>query len=260
VFNFFAAHDWKWPKTYTKPIVFVDGTPVLPGEGVRTGSLAYVVTVNEKTIESALSRIDVEALYLYEFRVPDLKALSHLSRLKHLRIDWSTKLIDISALKAFPDLETLHFDDTPKLDDISSIAELSRLKGFWFQGGMWNRNTVKSLEPLCNLMLLEEISLANLKVLEGGLRPLSRCPRLKKLEVSNQFETDDYAYLAGVRPDVECDMFTAWTDGIEERVMVTGRRKPFLHPIKDVDRLKAFEAKFDALRSKYAAEIDHPLT
>ena len=254
MFDFLSVRKWKWPELWTKPVVLVDGKLVLPCDGVRAGSTAYVVTVNERNVASALSKIDVEALFLYEFRVPDLQALSHLSRLRHLRVEWSTKLHDVGGLSAFQGLETLHLCDTPNVDDVGPVSGLKCLRGFAFEGGMWNRNTARSLEPLSNLPQLEEVWLSNLKVLEGGLRPLARCPGLRKLEVSNQFDVGDFAYLAGVRPDVGCDKFAAWTAWHDGMVMPTGRGKPLLHPIADYRQVEALEAIFDKLRNRYAEE------
>ncbi|MBC8063543.1 MAG: hypothetical protein H7Y17_01835 [Chlorobia bacterium] len=254
MFDFALMRGWKW-LDQAKPMIMVDGRHVnLKEPGVVSGEAAYVVTVTDKNLDAIIDKLDVEALFVYEARITDVTPFTRLRNLKHLRIEWAVKLSDISPLAELSSLESLHLSDTPKMQDLSPVASLKELRDFVFEGGVWNRNTATSLEPLSELPKLEEVHLLNLKVLEDGLRPLAKCPSLRKLEVSNQFKTEDYAYLAGVRPDIACQHFAPWVPLSDGMVMTTGKGKRILHRIADYRQIEAAEAGFETLRQKFAAQ------
>ena len=94
----------------------------------------------------------------------------------------------------------------------------------------------------------------NISVERDGLRPLAACAKLKHLTVPNQFPTADYAYLSALMPQVECDLFAPWVPRAESGghdVMVVGRRKPFLHSVRDRERITRYEREFEALRRDF---------
>jgi hypothetical protein len=55
---------------------------------------------------------------------------------------------------------------------------------------------------------------------------------LKKSVVSNQFSLEDYAYLAGFRPDIECDSFSPFIP-LGDRLIFVGKGTTLRHPIAD---------------------------
>ena len=154
------------------------------------------------------------------------------------------------------DLRTLSLEDTPKVRDLDPIGRLSGLRAFQYSGGIWNKNVANSLAPIGRLAHLEELRLNNLKVLDGGLRPLAACSALRRLDVSNQFETADYAYLSVALPAVECDMFAPYVplggELGDNDMMVVGSGKPFLHSRRDAERLRRYEEAFRALQGRFA--------
>ena len=117
---------------------------------------------------------------------------------------------------------------------------------------MWNKNTADSLEPIGGLSVLEELRLTNVRVLDGGLRPVARCSALRSLVVSNQFPTADYAYLSVALPETSCDMFAPYVEPSlalgESIVMVVGSGKPFLHAVDDAARLERYATAFRDLQ------------
>ena len=239
-----------------KPVLIVDGRLVrLPdvGAGMR-GEAAYAVGWNERTFPTLCRHLRVLRLQLYELRVADLGPLTQLRGLRELAITWDTKVTSLDPLAELADLEVLVLEDLPKVRSIEPLRSLTKLVALDYSGGIWNRSRALTLEPLADLPLLEELWLTNMRVDEGGLRPLAGCPSLRRLQVSNRFETADYAYLAAKRPDIECDHFAPWiavgVAGADR--MVVGRRKPFLDSRKDGERITRYEQEFERLKQEFA--------
>lgn len=246
-----------------RPKLHIDGQRVdLGGTGKLSGLAARLCSVNAKTFGPIAERLDVERLSIVEMRGGELGALK-CPKLTHLSITWATKLSDIGAISRFKQLKFLELTDTPKVRDLTPVAALQKLRALIFQGGMWNKNRAVSLAPISELAGLEVLMLLNLAVDDGGLRPLGRMKRLKSLFLSNQFETSDYAYLSVHLPKTTSDQFAAYQKLGNNRqygdVMVTGKRKPFLHSrdAKDQARLAKYETAFEKLRAEFQAEIDH---
>ncbi|HJU68326.1 MAG TPA: leucine-rich repeat domain-containing protein [Gemmatimonadaceae bacterium] len=258
----FSANPWpdtKWTEN-DKPVLIVDGVlhhvKSLPAS--VSGHAGYGVGLKDRDLASLASHVDVEVLHLYEMGARDLVVLHGMARLRHLKIHWNTKLTDLSGISGLSRLETLALIDTPKVRDLSPLEPLAHLAALEYSGGIWSSQHAISLEPVARLPKLEELVLTNLKVESGGLRPLAHCKALKTLTLSNQFETEEYAYLSVALPDVECAAFRPWIrtslpDGRD--TMITGRRKPFLSSATDAARIAAYEEAFRKLQSRFEKEL-----
>jgi hypothetical protein len=252
--------DTKWTAS-DKPILIVDGV-LHATKGLSqivSGRAAYLVGMKDRDVATIAPLLDVEYLYFYELRAADLAPLARLPRLRNLKIEWNTRLTTLDAIGPLTGLETLILVDTPKVRDLSALTTLPNLAALEYSGGIWNKQRAISLEPLAELPKLEELTLTNLSVESGGLRPLARCRALKTLHLSNQFDTEDYAYLSVALPNVECQAFQPWmrvqhAGGAD--TMITGRRKPFLNSATDGDRIAAYEAAFRKLQTRFAAELN----
>lgn len=86
---------------------------------------------------------------------------------------------------------------------------------------------------------------------------MAGCRKLKELILSNQFSTEDFAYLSVNLPKTKCRMFAPYvpidSDVLEEDVMVVGIRKPVLDSKRDIVRLKKYEEDFARLQAGFAA-------
>jgi len=239
-----------------KPVLIVDGVPY----GLRqlsekvSGLSAYVVGARERDLPRLATFLDAEYLHFYELPANDLAALALIARLRHLKIHWNTKLETLDHIGSLGKLETLVLIDTPKIKDLSPLTRLAKLAALEFSGGIWNKNHAESLEPIAMIPGLEELVLTNLRVGEGGLRPLANCKALRRLGLSNQFETADYAFLSVTLRQVECDYFSPWVrvelpNGND--TMIIGKRK-FLNSKLDVEKIAAFEQQFRLLQAQFS--------
>ena len=253
------SHPWPLPRwdSKSKPVLVADGVLHSVPRLVEpvAAQHAYVVGLTDRWVSHLVRNLSTAALHFYEMRVTDLAPLSQVSGLRHLAIRWNTKVTSLEFLEAFSALETLVMEDTPKVTDLTPIAGLQNLRALEFSGGVWNKNRAHSLDPLAEVESLEELRLMNLKVEAGGLRPLSACKALRSLMVSNQFPTEDYAFLSARMPEVECSMFAPFVplkSPIEGKdVMVVGRRKPLLNSSLDAERLARFEKRFRDLQAQF---------
>jgi hypothetical protein len=244
-----------------KPVLILDGqvVPIREIDSSVRGDAAYVVGVNQASFEQLCTNLRATAVHFYEMRVSDLSPLKHIGDLNHLAIRWNTKLSDLSPLGALTSLESLILEDTPKAHNLSPLQNCSRLQHIEFSGGIWNKNTATNLAPLASLKELRTLTLMNLKIVSGGLRPIVGCKMLQSLTLSNQFATEDYAYLSVALPETKCELFAPYISiprPIEDNdVMVVGRRKPFLNSSTDKNRLAKYAAQFAELQSQFASDL-----
>ena len=243
-----------------KPIVVLDGQP-FPIRSIKatiSGDAAYVVGVNQASFMKLCESLRATKLRFYEMRVSDLSPLRQIGDISHLAIEWNTKITDLSPISFLKSLRSLKLEDTPKAKDLSPIQDCQELRHIEFSGGIWNKNTAANLASLASLPELRSLILLNLKLDSGGLRPLAGCRKLEQLTLSNQFPTEDYAYLSVCLPDTQCDMFAPYVpistpiDGND--VMVVGRRKPFLNSKADKQCLEEYATKFKILQAQFVAE------
>jgi hypothetical protein len=255
-----AATSVEW-NADNRPVVIANGKAIQVesiDSPIQTET-AYVVGINQGKFEQLTRYLRAEMVHFYEMRVPDLSGLARLGSLRSLAIRWNTKMTSLDQIGDLRDLDTLILEDTPKVTDLGPVADLGGLRAFEYSGGIWNKNTAQTLEPIGSLTRLEEIRLTNLRVREGGLRPLARCKALQHLTLSNQFPTADYAYLSVALPEAECDMFAPHirlSQAIDAGdIMVVGSRKPFLDSVEDAARLQRYEEAFRRLQEGFAADF-----
>ena len=244
--------------TEDRPKLFIDGRRVdLKTEaGAFKGTTARLNSTNDKTFPDIAGRLDVEHLSIGEMRGADLSALANCKRLTHLHMNWATKLADLSVLRTFGALSFLEIEDAPKIETIEPIGALKNLRWLCYRGGIWNANHADTLEHLAGLSKLEALVLHNLKVSKDGLKPLAALKSLGFLALSNQFETEDYAYLSVHMPETKCAQFAAYQHYNSSNygdIMVTGKRKPFLksRDPKDQARLQKYVAAFKKLQDGF---------
>lgn len=122
---------------------------------------------------------------------------------------------------------------------------------------------IDTLAPLRELPSLERLTLTCLRVADGSLAPLADMPGLRLLRLANQLPMEAVAWLAGRRPDVDCDLFTpdfgpvGWHACRKCRQKtvhgLTGKGKPWLCAQCDADRLAKHRRDFAALVAAAAA-------
>jgi hypothetical protein len=210
--------------------------------------------INAAQFEQIVSAVDPEYLMLNGVRAEDLSSLARLRRLQALEIIWDTKVSDMSFLTQMTGLRLLGISHCPKVHDLSPIAALRNLEILDLSGGMWSVFKPETLQPLAGLDNLWGLSMTNIRVGDQSLEPVAHLTGLRKLELSNQFPTREYARLSVVLPDTECTHFAPYFEvffGRGETVMVTGKGKPVLELPMDQAKLDKYVAQFHAMQEEF---------
>ena len=215
----------------------------------------WIFGINQNQAENIFSNIDPEILIMNEIRTNDLKFLNKLKKIKELSLTWSTKITDIKPLAKLTNIKILQIQDFSSLHDISPLKNLINIKILDLSGGMWNKFKIKNLKPLTNLVNLKYLCLTNIGISDDSLNPLSKLTALKELYISNQFPTEEYAYLSVHLKNTKCTHFKPFikfSSSIEEHdIMIVGKRKPFLNSKKDKEKIEKYINKFEKLQKEY---------
>jgi hypothetical protein len=102
--------------------------------------------------------------------------------------------------------------------------------------------------------------LLNFKIVDNDITKLAYITNLKVLNIANMFEVEQFAFLAAklntkliskIQPfyesDIDCDKCNS------KKVMITGKRKPFLCSKCEKNKINDFVHKFNDLIDKSAS-------
>jgi hypothetical protein len=220
----------------------------------------WLIGANDKELGKILPLLHLKYLDLYQVLAKDLAILETLNEVEQINMTWSTKAIGLWDVSKNKSLKALSIIDFSKLDNIDQMESAKQLHSFTLEGGMTKPMKIKSLKPLSSLQNLKRLRLYNLKLDDDTLRPLGSLTNLIELNISNQFETEEYAWLATRLGQTECKMFKATTscdlvDANSKLVwdtMVTGRKKPFLLSSKDQVKIDKYIQDFERLKTELA--------
>lgn len=218
----------------------------------------WIVGANDKELTKILNLIKPKYLNLYQVLVKDLSTLEKLENTETIILTWNTKATKLWAIEKNEKLRTLEITDFSKIADIGQLALATQLTSLIIGGGIDKKMKIKNLLPLSGLKNLRYLALSNLKVEDDSLAPIGELGNLSDLEISNQFETREFAWLANKLKQTNCTMFRATnpcniigTDGQTVwDTMVTGRKKPFLLSTKDKDKITKYHRDFELLKSE----------
>lgn len=201
----------------------------------------------------------LEALYLEDVRVDDLEPLAALGKLRVLGVDGATRVGSLAWLTRVRPLVELRLQHFPRVRSLEHVAAQSELQALDVSGSTWTRMKVESFSPLAELRDLRLLYLTNIQCLDGSLRVIAGLDRLSELHIAGFYDWQEFAVLAGLRPDLHCQWFEPLVElGYarcdvcgSHRVMLTGKRQPTLCPRCDEDRVQRHVSRF--LRVKESA-------
>lgn len=230
---------------------------------VRT--LWFHTKVTQEMFEAACAMPNLEGLYIKWSAISSLAPIAGLKRLAHLHLGGAPSATHIEALAQLPALVSLDVTNVRAAGDLRFLQGLPKLRELWVGG---DSNSLKpllieSLAPLAALRELELLTLTTVRLADGSLAPLAELPRLTHLGLANMFPMEEYAWLAGRRPDIQCDRFEpsygpneslrCKACGQHSLFALTGKGKPWLCQHCDAARLALHDAGFRALVKAAAA-------
>lgn len=199
---------------------------------------------------------DCVQLKICGIKTDSLAGLSELKKLEELSLEWATKITKINEIENLKNLRRLRISDFKKLLNVEPIASLTNLIELELSGGIWNVLKLESLLPMCGLLNLQKLTLANIKLLDDDIKKIVTLPKLNDLFISNQFPREQFAYLAKrlnhklktkiepYKSALECEICG------ERKFMFTGRRMPFLCKECDEVRFEKLNKEFFELENK----------
>lgn len=216
----------------------------------------WLIGANEKDLQKILPLVTLRYLNLYQVRAKDLSILETQTQCETIILDWNTKATSLWDISKNTNLKTLAVTDFSMLDNISQLSAATQIRNLTLGGGHNKAMKVRTLEPISELTNLSTLCLTNLKVIDDTLRPIGKLSNLKRLDLSNQFDTSEYAWLATRLPTTECIMFQAANycsivnanNDVVWDTMITGKRKPFLLSTKDDAKIEKYRQEFERLK------------
>lgn len=221
-------------------------------------------SVSQETFEAVCRLPAVEGLHIGWSAITSLAPIRQLRTLTHFHLGSGPSAQELEALADLPALVDLEISNVRAAGDLRFLAGMHGLKALALCG---DSNSIKPLKiatlaPLSGLASLERLSLTTVQLEDGSLESLARLPRLRHLDLSNQFPMEEVARLAGRRPDIACDRFVASHGPVswmackachrKSMHQLTGKRKPWLCGHCDAARLARHIAEFDAIKESAA--------
>ncbi len=220
----------------------------------------WLIGANDKELRKILPLVDLKYLNLYQVLAKDLTILEALDKTETIILNWNTKTTSLWDISKNEGLKTLEITDFSKLEIIDHLSLATQISDLTLGGGHDKPLKIKSIKPLTGLNNLKYLGLTNLKIEDDTLQPIGELKALELLEISNQFETKEYAWLATRLTKTKCKMFQATNScnivGADNEVvwdtMVTGRKKPFLLSTKDQVKIVKYNKDFERLKNELA--------
>ena len=210
--------------------------------------------VNEKHAQRIPTLASVKTLIIHDLRTSTLSLIERFPNLETLLIWGNTKVTKLTELPSLKRLRVLGLEHFPKVRNIDEISLLKGLKMLCLTGSVDTALKFDTLAPLAKLKELELLHITNLDVHDESLEFVKELAALRKLHVSNQFPTIEYAALKSQCSHVRCNLFVPYIQGGVKcnkcgalKVMVVGKRKPFVCPACNPDKLKKYEVEFETL-------------
>ncbi|MGH8494411.1 MAG: hypothetical protein ACRERR_15090 [Moraxellaceae bacterium] len=217
--------------------------------------------VSPELFKAACQMPALEGLYVKWSGITDFTPITQRAgSLRYLHIGSSPSLAPLEVLGELPLLEWLELENVRAAANLEFVSPLKNLRGLGLHGDTNSLKSlkVKSLAPLAGLDKLTWLSMAALRSEDESLGPLATLPSLRYLLINNHFPWQEYAKLAGLRPDIDCDRFTPVSEPVEwtsckkckqkTMVMLTGKGMPMLC-------LGCDSKNIDSLRSNFHKEV-----
>lgn len=217
----------------------------------------------QELFDAACEMKSLKGLYIKWSGIKSIDNIVKSKKLKYLHIGSSPSLAPLDPLNQLPNLEWLELENISACSNLSFVKNLKSLKGLSIAG---DGNSIKylkakTLEPLTTLQDLYWLSLRTFMVEQDGLLPLAKLRKLKYLFISNKYQFEDVAALAGARPDIECDLFEPVSGvydflackkcGEHKMVLPTGKGKPWMCQTCDAKKIEKHIHQFNKIANEY---------
>ncbi len=219
----------------------------------------YLVTTTQEQFEKIIPHLKhIIHLKMYNIRCTDLSALGTLTALEELDLEWNTKIEKLWNMSKLTALRSLRISDFSKLHDITTMADMPWITDLELSGGIWNKLSLATIEPLARLTNLKRLNLGNIEIKDKtSILPLRKLKTLEQLTIPMRFPTEEIARLSVELPNTKCDVFYPYVKvdlGDGKDIMIVGKGKPRLNSKKDAKRIEKYVHEFKIFQERYTQQ------
>ncbi len=143
----------------------------------------FINSYKKKDVDAFSELINLESLAILNAPVENLRGLSSLNLLRHLRLGNLRRLTSLAGIEGLTALEELNVDTCRRIGSIDEVASLSRLRKLHLS----NSGEIESLKPLQELTGLEWVTFAeSTNIRDGDISPLLRQKNLSRVSFQNR--------------------------------------------------------------------------
>lgn len=142
----------------------------------------------------------LEGLWIKWMAGESLAALPANKSLRSLHLGNCSSVVSFKPLSEMTQLTWLGIEHFPKVDSIDSLAPLTELIGLTIEGSMLKTQRIRSLRALQGMRKLRYLSLANVRVTDGSLEPLSDVHELETLILPKWWDDEAVAEVHRANP------------------------------------------------------------
>ncbi|KAA6461796.1 leucine-rich repeat domain-containing protein [Acidobacteria bacterium AB60] len=200
-------------------------------------------------------------LRLYHLLVGSLSGIEQLTSTLALEIVWANRLTDIEPVFKMHWLERLSLSDFPNLHSIDGIESLEGLVELHLSGNLGSLHPplrLQSVKPISHLSKLEKLELSNIRLQDRDISLVgSSFPNLRRLRLSNEFEREQFAFLAkklNAQLETPIEAYAELNASCREcggpQYLFKGRRMPLLCRNCDHARFEKYLRAFEQMVQK----------
>jgi hypothetical protein len=238
------------------------GTMVLLDKMERAESLPISEALDLRNVSQArwpvvLSAIHVRDLRLYHLTIETLDGIQQLTGIARLSLEWAPKITSLKAIFEMASLKYLWISDFAKLRSLAGIEALTNLVDLHLSGNRGSLNPplrLESIRPIGQMKSIQHLSLTNMRLDDDDIRPLAGLRSLRTLELSNNFDRTQFAYLARcLNAQLEEKITASRPSSTKCRKcggvahLFLGRKMPFVCRDCEADKFQKLEAEFEQL-------------
>ena len=213
--------------------------------------------IGTKVWPMLLAKCQAKDLRLYHITLPSLEGIESLVNARRLALEWATKVDELGPVFRLINLTSLSIFDFPKLRQLAGIealGELTELNLSGSRGAITPPLRLASIESVTRISGLTKFSLMNTKLEDDDITVIARCSRLRHLQLSNQYERTQVAFLAKRLNGQLAEPLTAYFNTSIKcetcnghKSMFVGRRMPVLCRACDKSRFERYTHEFEQL-------------
>ncbi len=156
--------------------------------------------VSQEMFEAACRVPGLEGLYLKWSGIGTIESIRSLKSLRFFYLGTSGSLGSIDVLSEMKNLLVLELENLKKITRLDPIAALTQLEGLKVEGSMETTQVVDTLAPLSRLTGLRYLFLANLKVRDRTLQPLTSLVALESFHSAWWYPDEEFRMLREALP------------------------------------------------------------